>query len=86
MRAALVKRGGGLEVVDLDIPKPGDGEILVRMVACGICGTDLEKIRGGTETPPVLGHEVVGVIEELGGGVENFKHSFARLNSYFLKG
>jgi len=73
LRAALVKRSGGLEVVDLDIPKPGDGEILVRMVACGICGTDLEKIRGGTETPPVLGHEVVGVIEEVGGGVENFK-------------
>ncbi|MEM1606431.1 MAG: alcohol dehydrogenase catalytic domain-containing protein [Fervidicoccaceae archaeon] len=73
MRAALVKKGGGLEVAELDIPRPGDGEILVRMVACGICGTDLEKIKGGTETPPVLGHEVVGVIEEVGRGVENLK-------------
>ncbi|MEM1610731.1 MAG: alcohol dehydrogenase catalytic domain-containing protein [Sulfolobales archaeon] len=73
MRAALVKKGGGLEVAELDIPRPGDGEILVRMVACGICGTDLEKIKGGTETPPVLGHEVVGVVEEVGRGVENLK-------------
>lgn len=72
MRSAVVRRGGGLEVVEIEKPSPRDGEILVRMVACGICGTDLEKIKGGTETPPVLGHEVVGIIESLGPGVEGY--------------
>lgn len=69
MKAVLVKKGGGLEIAELEIPRPGEGEILVRMVACGICGTDLEKVRGGTETPPVLGHEVVGIVEDVGRGV-----------------
>ncbi len=73
MRAAIVKRGGGLEVKDLEKPRPGEGEIVVRMIACGVCGTDLEKIKGGTETPPVLGHEVVGVVEEVGRGSRGFE-------------
>jgi L-iditol 2-dehydrogenase len=73
LKAVLVRKGGGLEIADLEVPRPGEGEILVRMVACGICGTDLEKIRGGTETPPVLGHEVVGIVEDVGKGVEGLK-------------
>jgi len=72
-KAALVRRGGGLEVVEVDIRGPGEGELVVRMAACGICGTDVEKIRGGTETPPVLGHEVVGVVEEVGRGVSGIE-------------
>jgi L-iditol 2-dehydrogenase len=73
LKAALVRRGGGIEVAELEIPRPGDGEILIRMVACGICGTDLEKIRGGTETPPVLGHEVVGIVESVGKSVDRLE-------------
>lgn len=47
---------------------------MVDMRACGICGSDLEKIRGGyTAAPPVLGHEAVGVVREVGEGVEGFE-------------
>jgi len=44
----------------------------VRLRACGICGTDLEKVHGDYITPPVLGHEVAGVIEQVGTGVNAF--------------
>ena len=73
MKAAVVRRGGGLEVIDLEKPVPGEGEIVVKMIACGICGTDLEKIMGGTETPPVLGHEVVGLVSGVGRGVKDIE-------------
>jgi L-iditol 2-dehydrogenase len=43
------------------------------MRACGICGTDLEKVRGEQITPPVLGHEVSGVIKEVGEGIDGFR-------------
>ncbi|MDW8084184.1 MAG: alcohol dehydrogenase catalytic domain-containing protein [Candidatus Caldarchaeum sp.] len=64
MKAVFVKQGGGVEVRDVDVPKIGDGEILVKMKACGIDGTDLEKAFGRPLTPPMLGHEVVGIVEE----------------------
>ena len=70
MIAARVGRNGGLEVVNIPKPQPGRGEIIVDMRACGICGTDLEKIGKGTETPPVLGHEVAGVVSEVDADVE----------------
>ena len=58
------------EVRDLDVPKAGPGDLLVKMEACGLCGTDLEKIRGEyTASMPVVGHEAVGTVAEVGGGV-----------------
>src|SRR5438445_13497284 len=54
---------------EVEKPSPKKGEILIEMRSCGVCGTDLEKIRGEAATPPVLGHEVVGVVAELGRGV-----------------
>ena len=54
-------------------PSPRAGEILVKMSRCGVCGTDVEKVRGGAITPPVLGHEVVGEVAELGSGVRGLK-------------
>jgi len=53
-------------------PTPGDGEVLVKVTAVGLCGTDVHIIRGSTrfvDPPHVLGHEVAGVIAETGGGV-----------------
>ncbi|MDW8359730.1 MAG: alcohol dehydrogenase catalytic domain-containing protein [Candidatus Caldarchaeum sp.] len=64
MKSVFVKEGGGVKVADIPVPKISDGEILVRMKACGIDGTDLEKAYGRPLTPPMLGHEVVGVVEE----------------------
>ncbi|MFQ5951075.1 MAG: alcohol dehydrogenase catalytic domain-containing protein, partial [Candidatus Geothermarchaeales archaeon] len=48
-------------------------EVLVGMKACGICGTDMEKVRGHSLTNTVLGHEVSGIISEVGEGVETYR-------------
>src|SRR5215207_2701993 len=63
--------GEPLEVVDLDIEAPRAGEVLVRMAAVGICGSDLHVVKGEwpRPVPMVLGHEGVGTVEERGEGV-----------------
>ena len=61
---------GVVEVTEVPIPAIGVGEALVRMHCCGICGTDLMKVYSPAVPRPVqLGHEVVGVVEEVGEGV-----------------
>ncbi len=61
-----------LELVDLPVPRPRPGEVLVKVAACGVCHTELDEIEGRTAPPklPVVpGHEVVGRIVERGDGV-----------------
>lgn len=61
---------GVVEVTEVPIPAIGAGEALVRMRCCGVCGTDLMKVYSPAPSRPVqLGHEVIGVIEEVGEGV-----------------
>ena len=56
-------------LVESEAPRPAGGEVTVSMEACGLCGTDLEKIRGEyTASKPVIGHEAVGVVKEAGEG------------------
>ncbi len=50
-------------------PSPADGEVLVKLKCCGVCGTDLEKVQGVGITTKILGHEAVGEVEEVGRGV-----------------
>jgi len=72
--SAAVYRGQSVVSVD-DIPTPeiGDGEILVRVEACGICHTDLKKIEYDLLPPPrIYGHETAGVVVRTGSGVRNF--------------
>jgi L-iditol 2-dehydrogenase len=71
LKAALVSEGR-LELADVDVPKIGKREILVRMRNCGVCGTDVEKLQGVRVTPPVLGHEAVGEIEAVGREVTGY--------------
>ncbi len=70
---AAVFRGAGqpLEVEEIDLDAPGPRDVLVRMAAIGICGTDLHSIKGEwtRPTPMVLGHEGAGVVEEVGAEV-----------------
>lgn len=66
MRAAVISRKGTVILSEVPIPSITDREIVVRMKACGICGTDVEKVHGGQITPPILGHEVAGVVERKG--------------------
>lgn len=75
MKAALFSRPGSLEVVDRPVRSPGTGEVLVRIEACGVCGTDLHIVEGSSHsTPPVvLGHEYGGVIEAVGGAVQDLR-------------
>ena len=65
-----------LELVDLPIPKPKPKQILIKVLACGVCRTELDQIEGRI-TPPRLpivpGHQPVGIVEALGSGVTKFK-------------
>jgi L-iditol 2-dehydrogenase len=74
VKAALLGTAGSVVVEDIPVPAAGAGEIVVSMRACGLCGSDLEKIRGTyTAAPPVIGHEAVGVVAEVGEGVEGLR-------------
>ena len=58
------------------VPHPGSGEVVIRIAACGICATDLKTYQRGHPLIPVgvvLGHEIVGVIAELGEGVTGWQ-------------
>jgi S-(hydroxymethyl)glutathione dehydrogenase/alcohol dehydrogenase len=68
-------QGRPLEVAEIDLEEPGPGEVLVRMAAVGICGTDLHMVKGEWQrpTPMVLGHEGSGVVEEVGNGVDGLR-------------
>ena len=68
MKVGLLS-SGGLAVEDRPVPTAGPGEIVVRLAACGVCGTDLEKLRGNYKTAGRIGHEPVGVVSEVGRGV-----------------
>ncbi|HSG43537.1 MAG TPA: alcohol dehydrogenase catalytic domain-containing protein, partial [Anaerolineales bacterium] len=64
---SLKDKSNPLSFEETDAPKPGDGEILLRVTRCGVCHTELDEIEGRTpppQLPVVLGHQVVGVIEE----------------------
>jgi S-(hydroxymethyl)glutathione dehydrogenase/alcohol dehydrogenase len=75
IRAAVLERfGEPLEVQELDLAEPRAGEVLVRLVACGVCHTDLYTASGADPSgysPTVLGHEGAGVVEAVGEGVSS---------------
>src|SRR2546422_9151900 len=59
----------GLEAAKRKIPSPGTGEVLIRVLACGVCRTDLHIVDGeltGPKLPLVPGHEIIGAVERLG--------------------
>jgi S-(hydroxymethyl)glutathione dehydrogenase/alcohol dehydrogenase len=73
MRAAVLERfGEPLAVQEVELAEPRAGEVLVRLVACGVCHTDLYTASGADPSgyaPAVLGHEGAGVVERVGEGV-----------------
>ena len=76
MRALLLSEYKKLSVVDMPTPEIGADEVLVRVRACGICGSDIHGYDGSTgrRIPPlVMGHEAAGVIERVGRGVQGFR-------------
>ena len=74
MKAAFVKGPSQVEIRIIEKPVGGSGDILVKMQACGVCGSDLEKIYGQYAQPSMkLGHEPSGIITEVGKSVISFK-------------
>src|SRR3954452_15463122 len=75
IRAAVLEEfGAPLAVQDVELAGPGPGEVLVRLLACGVCHTDLYTASGADPSgyaPAVLGHEGCGVVEEIGQGVSS---------------
>ena len=72
MKALLLSEYKHLAIADLPAPSPGTGEVLIRVAACGICGSDVHGYDGssGRRIPPiVMGHEAAGVIAAVGEGV-----------------
>lgn len=74
MRAAVLAAPGRIEVIETAVPEPGPGDVLVRVRACGICGSDLHFYRGDLPARPgnPIGHEFAGEIERLGPGVQGW--------------
>src|SRR5882757_9923990 len=68
--------GGDFQVVEREIPKPGRGEVRIKVQACGVCHSDSltkEGLWPGIQYPRIPGHEVAGIIDELGEGVSEWK-------------
>lgn len=76
MKALLLSEYNKLDVTtDMDRPVPAPGEVLIRIAACGICGSDVHGYDGssGRRIPPlVMGHEAAGTVTEIGDGVRQF--------------
>jgi threonine 3-dehydrogenase len=68
MRAARFAGGGRVEILDLPVPEPGPGEVLVRVEMCALCGTDRDLLERGAPVTP--GHETAGEVVETGPGVD----------------
>jgi D-arabinose 1-dehydrogenase-like Zn-dependent alcohol dehydrogenase len=74
--AQVPKPGADFEIVEREIPKPRRGEALIKVQACGVCHSDVLTKEGqwpGIQFPRVPGHEIVGLIEELGEAVTGWK-------------
>ena len=72
--AVLEQFGEPLEVQEIELAEPKAGEVLVRLVACGVCHTDLYTASGADPSgysPTVLGHEGAGVVEKVGKAVSS---------------
>ena len=76
MKAVVFKGKDRIAVEEVPRPRPGFGEAVIRITATTICGTDVHIVRGEYPVRPglILGHEPVGVVEELGGGLEGLYH------------
>lgn len=75
MKAAQITQPNQLDIVDIPIPEPAENELLVKVMASGICGTDIHIFRGEYlgDYPVIPGHEFAGIVEATGSAVTRFK-------------
>lgn len=74
MKVAVYYRNDDIRIEERPVPSISDGEILVKMKACGICGTDVMEWYRIKKAPRILGHEMAGEITEVGRKVKGFKN------------
>ena len=73
MRAVVYRGVNDMRVETVPVPRIGPGELLIKIATCGICGTDLKMIHMGSHSAPrIFGHEMAGVVAEVGTGVTKF--------------
>jgi len=76
MKAVVFEKPGQIEVTRVDDPIPGASDAILKVEACGICGTDLHLLQGDISSaryPVVPGHEFCGEVVAVGRGVANIK-------------
>jgi L-iditol 2-dehydrogenase len=73
MRVAMYYNNRDVRLEEMPVPKIGPGELLVRVRASGVCGSDLMEWYRIKKAPLVLGHEIAGEVVEVGEGVQNFR-------------
>jgi D-arabinose 1-dehydrogenase-like Zn-dependent alcohol dehydrogenase len=74
--AQISKPGAGFQIVEREIPEPGAGQVRIKVQACGVCHSDVLTVEGawpGIQYPRIPGHEVAGIIDEVGPGVSAWK-------------
>jgi len=73
--AQISKPGGDFQIVDREVPAPDAGQVRIKVQACGVCHSDVltkEGLWPGIQYPRIPGHEVVGIIDEVGAGVSEW--------------
>jgi L-iditol 2-dehydrogenase len=74
MRAGVFREKGIVRVEEVPVPEVSEGEVLIKVSACGVCGTDIKKIfHRYVEPPQILGHELGGTVVAVGRGVTKWK-------------
>ena len=76
MKALVLKEYNQFSYEDVDLPEVGDDDVLIRVKACGICGSDVHGMDGSTgrRIPPIImGHEAAGIIEKVGAKIADWK-------------
>src|SRR5437660_11999618 len=74
MRAGVYREKGVVRVEEVPVPEVAEGEVLIKVAACGVCGTDIKKIFHAYVPPPqILGHELAGAVVAVGRGVTKWK-------------
>src|SRR5258708_36381570 len=74
MHAGVYREKGIVRVEEVPVPEVAEGEVLIKVAACGVCGTDIKKIFHAYVAPPqILGHELAGTVVAVGRGVTRWK-------------
>src|SRR5580658_3260742 len=74
MQAAVYRGVNDVRLETVPVPKIGEGELLIRVHSCGVCGTDLKKISTGSHSAPrIFGHETSGVVAAVGEGIQTYR-------------